>query len=614
MSLDSEQRRKLEALGNARVIRLVEEAIALCKPDRVSVVSDSPEDLASVRAKAIAFGEETPLRIPGHTIHFDSALDQARDKAHTALLLSEPVDFGFETEIMERAPAIEEITAIFDGAMKGHEMFVRFFCLGPTESPFALRALQITDSAYVAHSEDLLYRQGYEEFRRQGASEDFFYFLHSSGELENAVTKDVSKRRVYVDIEHGQVLSVNTQYAGNTVGLKKLAFRLAIRRAHREGWLAEHMFLMGVHGKPGRVTYFAGAFPSACGKTSTAMIPGQTMVGDDLIYLREIDGLPRAVNVESGVFGIIQDVNPEDDPAIYEALTTEGEVIFSNVLVSEQKPYWLGMKQDYPPQGINHQGEWHPGKLDAKGKPVDVSHKNARYTISIATLPNRDPALHEPMGVVLPAIIYGGRDSDTSVPIVQASSWAHGVLLGATVESETTAAALGKEGVRVHNPFANLDFMSVPLAEYTAAHFSFAQRLKQVPEVFGTNYFLKSEDGRFLNHKLDKKVWILWAEARVNGEVDAIQTPVGWIPRYEDLASLFKSALDKEYSREAYREQFRVRIEKYIEKMERMKAAFSKIAMPEAFTAELEAQAQRLYAARTQWACSSVDPERFDAE
>lgn len=195
----------------------------------------------------------------------------------------------------------------------------------------------------------------------QGSS-DFFYFLHSAGELNEGKTVNIDKRRIYIDLTENRVYTVNNQYAGNSVGLKKLAFRLAIQKANREDWLAEHMFLMGVHGKPGRVTYFAGAFPSACGKTSTAMLPGQTIVGDDIAYLRNINGRLKAVNVEKGIFGIIQDVNPSDDPLIYEALTTPREVIFSNVLVHDGKPYWLGMGQEVPDSGINYSGEWYKGK------------------------------------------------------------------------------------------------------------------------------------------------------------------------------------------------------------------------------------------------------------
>lgn len=582
---------KLTKLNNKRVLDIVNHYVALCEPDCVTVIDDSDEDAALLRTRALEGGEEHVLSMKGHTYHFDGVQDQARDKAHTKLLVSKSVDFGFETAQLDRDTGLAEMKELLRGIMRGKEMFVRFCCLGPVNSPFSILALQITDSAYVAHSEDLLYRRGYEAFRTAKDPDDFFVFIHSAGELVDGVTKNIDKRRIYVDLEGNRVFSINNQYAGNSVGLKKLAFRLAIQRAHREGWLAEHMFLMGVHGNHGRVTYFSGAYPSACGKTSTAMIPGQSIVGDDIIYARRFGGELRAVNVERGIFGIIENVNAGDDPEIFNVLTHEGECIFSNVLISDDGvPYWTGSDVEPPAAGGKHfTGRWTPAMKD-----VPVSHKNARYTIGLESLANRDPALHDPMGVRLEAMIYGGRDSDTSVPVLEAKSWAHGVLLGACIESETTAATLGQEGVRKHNPYANLDFMTLPLSRYVDDHLKLEEQLEKTPKVFVTNYFLRDVNGRFLNHKLDKKVWILWAEARVHGEVEAIETPVGNIPKYEDLVPLFKSALGRDYARSDYEAQFAIRVDKYRAKWNRMKDIFSKLEMPAKFVDELNAQIERL--------------------
>ena len=196
--------------------------------------------------------------------------------------------------------------------MIGKTMIVRFIALGPADSVFTILGLQCTDSWYVAHSESLLYRSGYEQFVKAGPKSDFLRVLHSAGKLNSdMVSVDYNKKRIYIDHMDNTIYSVNTQYAGNSVGFKKLAFRLAIRKASSEGWLAEHMLLMGVFGPGGRKTYFAGAFPSACGKTSTAMLPGESILGDDIAYIRDIDSAARAVNVESGIFGIIQDVKPK---------------------------------------------------------------------------------------------------------------------------------------------------------------------------------------------------------------------------------------------------------------------------------------------------------------
>ncbi|NLC54079.1 MAG: phosphoenolpyruvate carboxykinase (GTP) [Firmicutes bacterium] len=608
--MDNISRAKLEALNNPKVMAYVEEAIKLCRPAKVTVITDSEEDNNYVRELALKNKEEAPLKLKGHTVHFDSPLDQARDKANTKYLLSKEVDWGLNINYILKDEGLPEIRSFLDGIMEGKEMLISFFSLGPTNSPFSLRAMQITDSAYVTHSEKILYRSGYEEFKRLEGSDDFFYFLHSAGRLVNNVTADIDKRRIYIDLEENRVYTVNNQYAGNSVGLKKLAFRLAIQKAQREDWLAEHMFLMGVRGKPGRTTYFTGAFPSACGKTSTAMLPGQTIVGDDIAYLRKIDGQMRAVNVEKGIFGIIQDVNPDDDPLIYDALTTPREVIFSNVLVSDDTPYWLGMGQEPPAKGINFSGEWYKGKTDEKGKEIPFASKNARYTIAINELDNADPNLNEPLGVPVKGIVYGGRDSYTTVPIAESLTWEHGVFLGATVESETTAATIGKEGVRTHDPMANKDFISVPLATYLENHIKFAAGLNEVPTIFATNYFLKNKEGKYLNGKLDKLVWIIWAEGRVNGDYEAIETPIGRIPKYEDLKALFKEHLDYDYTEEEYNEQFSIRITKYLEKMDRMTEAFSHIKLPEAFAAEMEAQIKRLEAAKATYG-DVATPDQF---
>ncbi|MFA6697466.1 MAG: phosphoenolpyruvate carboxykinase (GTP) [Caldicoprobacterales bacterium] len=602
--------KKLEQLNNKKVMEYLQDAIDLCKPAKVTVITDSEEDINYVKELALKNGEESKLRMEGHTVHFDGINDQGRDKANTRYLVKEKVNWGIKVNDMLQPDGVAEVREIMDGIMEGKEMLVSFFSLGPTNSPFSQRAMQITDSAYVTHSEQILYRTGYEEFKRLNGSDDFFLFLHSAGELENGTTKNIDKRRIFIDLVENRVYTVNNQYAGNSVGLKKLAFRLAIQKANNEDWLAEHMFLMGVQGKPGRKTYFAGAFPSACGKTSTAMLPGQTIVGDDIAYLKNIDGKLKAVNVEKGIFGIIQDVNPEDDPLIYEALTTPREVIFSNVLVNDDKPYWLGMGQEVPDKGRNFSGEWYKGKKDANGKEIDYAHKNARYTIAINELANADDKVNDPNGVEVQAIVYGGRDSDTTVPVAESLSWSHGVFVGATIESETTAAILGKEGVRNHDPMANLDFLVVPLGKYVENHLKFGNNLDKAPTVYSTNYFLKGENGKYLNGKLDKKVWILWAEGRVNGEYDAIETPIGRIPKYEDLKELFKANLDYDYTVDEYNEQFSVRVGKYLEKMDRMSKIFSSVEMPESFLKELNDQVARLKATQAEHG-DVVKPEVF---
>ena len=589
--MDRENLDKLKALNNPHVEEQVERFLSLCKPAKATVVTDADEDVAYVRKLAITNKEEHPLEMEGHTIHWDGYPDQARDKGNTKVLVTPDMQMSKGINTILRKEGLDEVLGFMDGAMKGKECIIRFFSLGPTNSRFTLCALQFTDSAYVAHSEDILYRKGYEQFKKLKGSGEFFTFIHSAGRLdERKTTVDIDKRRIYIDLLDNKVYTVNNQYAGNSLGLKKLALRLAVYKANNEDWLTEHMLIMGV--KPedkNRVTYFTGAYPSACGKTSTAMIPGQSIVGDDIAYLRmDAEGNCRAVNIEQGVFGIITDVNPVDDPFIYKTLTTPREMIFSNILVKDGKPYWLNMgipADEYPTDGLNHIGEWKKGMKDAKGNEVGVAHKNARYTIRINELENADPNYNDPEGLVIDGVLYGGRDSDTNVPVSQSLSWEHGVYMGAIIESETTAATIGQAGVRKSSPMAIMDFMVVPFGRYLKNHIEFGNKLSRTPKVFSTNYFLKHE-GKYTNEKVDKKVWLLWAEGRVHGEYDAIKTPIGYIPKYADLKALFKQVFNREYTEEAYVQQFSIRVKKHLEKLARMEALYmDEDGIPKAFWA-----------------------------
>ena len=574
--LSAEHYERLGALKNAKMHSFVADAVELANPESVYVCTDSADDTAHIRELALKTGEEIPLDIGGHTCHFDGYNDQARDKTQTKYLLEAGSQLGESLNSIDKAAGVEEVRSFLKNSMAGREMLVCFLCLGPADSGFSMPCIQITDSPYVAHSESILYRPGYEQFKRIAGSPDFFRFIHSEGELENCVSKNVDKRRIYIDLDDDIVYSVNTQYGGNTIGLKKLALRLAINKASKQGWLAEHMFAMGVHGPDGRVTHFTSAFPSACGKTSTSMLPGQTIVGDDIAYLRKKDGRVRAVNVEKGVFGIIRDVNPKDDPIIYQALTSPIEVIFSNVLIDDQhRPCWLDMGRELPKEGVNHSGRWFEGKNDHNGNEITASHRNARYCLSIPDLANCDSMLDNPNGVPVGAIVYGGRDSDTWVPVEQAHNWKEGsILKGASLESETTAATLGKEGVRTFNLMSNFDFLSTPLGRYIQNNLDFANGLDSPPLIFSVNYFLRGKNGEYLNGIADKLVWILWAELRVSGDVDAIETPTGLIPKYEDLAKLFNDKLGVLFTEDDYVRQFTIRVPENLAKLDRVEGIY----------------------------------------
>ncbi len=566
--------KKLTALNNKKLYDFIGYFVTHCDPDTVYMCDDSKEDENYVREMALTKKEEKKLAKKGQTIHYDGYGDQGRDVKNTKFLLPKEkmgtMKFAVGVEYEE---GMRDILEISKGIMKGKDAVVKLFCEGPTFSEFSRPCVQITDSFYVCHSEQILYRPAYEHFMKMTNKDDFYRFIHSAGKLdERGCTINLDKRRIIMDNENLIVYSLNNQYAGNSIGLKKHAMRLAIKESGEKGWLCEHMFVMSCQNKKKkRVTYFCGAYPSACGKTATAMLPGETIVGDDIAYFRNINGEFRAVNVEQGIFGIIKDVNDKDDPVIYKTLNDEKEMIFSNVLTGpDNNPYWQGMGIPTPKEGENHSGKWTEGKKDSAGKVIDLAHSNSRYTIRLDYLDNIDPAYQDKNGVLVGGIIYGGRDSNICVPVEESYSWEDGILMKAcTLESETTSATLVKEGVLTPNPMANIEFVSYPLGQYVINNLNFPKNLKKIPPVYAVNYFLRDADGQFCTGKLAKKVWIHWADERIHGEVDALPTPTGLIPKYEDLKVLFKEFFNEDYKLADYEYQFQFRCSQWIAKLER---------------------------------------------
>jgi phosphoenolpyruvate carboxykinase (GTP) len=570
--LSAEHYDRLIAINNPRTHDFVADAIQLCNPASVLVCTDDPRDIAYIRQSAITSGEERPLKTKGHTCHFDGYYDQGRDREVTKYLVPKTASLSKALNQIEREQGLAEVRGLLKDSMKDRTMILRFLSLGPRGSVFSIMCVQATDSWYVAHSEDLLYRSAYEQFCKIGRDDNAFCFLHSAGKMnEDMVSVDVQNKRVYMDYTKETIYSVNTQYGGNTMGLKKLALRLAIRQADREGWLAEHMFISDVNGPGGRKTYLAGAFPSGCGKTSTAMLPGESIMGDDIAYFRKIDGEFRAVNAEAGIFGIIQNVTAENDPTIWKVLNEPGEVIFTNMLIKDGRPYWMGMGIDTPKEGVNFSGKWFEGKKDANGREIPLAHKNARYTVALKALVNCDPELDNPQGVVLGGVMYGGRDAKAYVPVQQSFDWVHGIIsYGVSLETETTFAIIGKEGVPEINLMSIQDFLAIPLGKYIQNNIEFAAGLARPPLVFGVNYFLRDKEGRFVNGVRDKHVWAKWMELRVHGDVDAIPCPTGLIPCYEDIVKLFDEVLRKKYTKEDYIKQFTIRVPENLAKVERV--------------------------------------------
>ena len=433
------------------------------------------------------------------------------------------------------------------------------------------------------HSANLLYRNVYDRFdqevQRAGV---FFTNVHSEGPNR---PEDLPFARVFMDRSWLTTFAMFCTYAGNTLLLKKGNHRFAVDLAtyfRKEQELSEHMFISGLTGPGGRRTFFAGAAPSGCGKTTTAMT-GTDFVGDDLaqIWIAQ-DGTLRAINPECGIFGIVRDVNRESDPYLMTCLREEcTEVIWSNVLIDVHgTPHWVGNLEPYPERGVNFQGEWWEGKTDEHGQAIPLSHPNARCTIHNTAIGNYNEAVAEdPKGVHIQVVTYSGRDSDTMPPVWVAKNPDHGVVIGASILSAATATEVGAKGIR-RQPWANEPFIAGPLADYMEAQFRFfnSDRLESKPIMAGLNYFLthKARGGQgngLLGEKRDVKVWLGWLERSVHGDVEAIETPIGLIPRYEDLKELF-AGINKEYPRELYDKQFAFYVDNILARIDLQEAAY----------------------------------------
>jgi phosphoenolpyruvate carboxykinase (GTP) len=567
-ALDDENRKKLGKIRNAEVRMKIANAIALCGPEKVFIVGTSAEDVARCREMSLAWGEEKPLAMKGHTIHFDLPEDQGRMVDQTFYIVNEDEEASSLAKKMMRAEALAYIRETMTGIMKGMTLFVGFFNRGPVGAQAAIPGLMISSSAYVLHSGNILYRNIHDRFdaevKRAGV---FFTNLHSQGTNRS---EDIPKARIFMDRSWLTTFSMYCTYAGNTLMLKKGNHRFAVDLStyyRVEEELSEHMFITGLTGPGGRKTFFAGAAPSGCGKTTTAMV-GSDYIGDDLAQMWIAkDGTLRAVNPETGIFGIVEDLNKEGDPYLYKCLREEGtEVIWSNVLVDGNNiPHWTGNGETPPQKGVNFQGEWFPGKTDKNGKPVPVSNPNARITLSNDAIRNHNGVIgNDPKGVPIKVITYSGRDSDTMPPVWVAKSPDHGVVIGASILSAATATEVGAKGVN-RQPWANSPFIPCPLGDYMEAQFRFFNSKKFSregrPLIAGLNYFLLDcERGgdlkKLLGEKRDVKAWLSWLERRAHGDVGAIETPIGYIPKYEDLAGLFKDMIGKSYTKDLYTKQF----------------------------------------------------------
>lgn len=585
--LDDENQAKLSKIKNEEALLKIANAIAMCNPDSVFIHTGSKADSEFVKKYSLEKGEEKKLAMDNHTIHFDLPQEQARLIAQTFYIVNPDEDISVLAKKILRDEALEYVKSNMPDIMKGKIMMVGFFSRGPIGAKAAIPAIEISSSTYVLHSGDLLYRHVYNEFDAEVERAGVFYTnVHSEGQNR---PEDIPNARIFMDRSWLTTFSTHCTYAGNTLLLKKGNHRFTVDydTYYRFGEeLSEHMFITGMTGPNGRKTYIAGAAPSGCGKTTTAMV-GSDFIGDDLaqIWIAD-DGTVRSINPEKGLFGIVKDVTWEGDPYLMKCLREPGaEVIWSNVLIKDGVPYWEGSNEDVPSEGVNFQGEWHEGKTDAKGNPIPISHPNSRCTLANNNIANyNEEAAEDPAGVPTKVITYSGRDSDTMPPVWVAKTPDEGVVIGASVVSAATATEIGASGVR-RQPWANAPFIPGALGDYMKAQFEFFNSSKLSEEgrpiMAGLNYFLTHEarggsGSGLLGEKRDVKVWLSWLERRAHGDVDAIETPIGYLPKYEDLKALFTELINKEYPKELYDMHFSLYIDKLIGRIDMQKEAFSK--------------------------------------
>jgi len=585
--MDSVQLDRIQKIQNPDILKRLANAIVICNPDTVFINTGSREDQQFIRNLALETGEESPLTMENHTIHFDLPGEQGRIVDRTFYIANPEDHISSLANRMNRENALEDIQSNMTGIMKGMTMMVGFYMRGPVGSPVSNPALEITSSAYVSHSAELLYRNAYTDFDKEvTALGHFFTNVHSQG-LNRP--EDLPNARVFMDRQYQTTYSFKCTYAGNTLLLKKGNHRFAVDKAvykNRGEELSEHMFITGIRGGEDRITWFAGAAPSGCGKTTTAMA-GNLFVGDDLAQMWvAADGSIRSVNPEAGIFGIVEDVNQKGDPLLMKVLRQPGyEVIWSNVLIDENKiPHWVGNDEPHPRTGFNFQGEWHAGMKDDKATPVPMSHPNSRCTLRSTCLENYSEEAENPEGVLTRVFTYSGRDADTMPPVWVAPDSDHGVVIGACIVSAATATEVGAAGVK-RAPWANAPFIPGALGDYMEAQFQFFGnkkiRKEHQPVMAGLNYFLteKSRGGesdRLLGEKKDVKVWLAWLERYAHNEAGCIKTPIGNLPLYQDLARLFEKIIDKEYPKALYDRQFSLYVDNIVKRIVLQETAYAK--------------------------------------
>ena len=537
---------------NPNVLKWIEEMTALTKPDKVVWIDGSKEQLDQLTEEALSTGEMVRLneqKFPGCLYHRTKPNDVARVEDRTFICSKTKENAGPTNNWMDPQEMYAMLTPMYDGVMKGRTMYVIPYSMGPIGSPIAKVGVEITDSIYVVLNMNIMTRMGEQAFKNlPDDSNDFVRGLHSKADV------DPEKRYIVHFPEDNTIWSINSAYGGNVLlGKKCFALRIASYQGWKEGWMAEHMLILGVKKPDGDIKYITAAFPSACGKTNLAMlIPPKAYkdagyevftVGDDIAWMKQgPDGRLYAINPENGFFGVAPGTNEKSNFNALEC--TKKNAIFTNVAINldEMTPWWEGLDKN-PPENAE---EWKGAKVNGKeftavmgadGKPQKLAHPNSRFTAPAVNCPCLSSEFNNPQGVPVTAMIFGGRRASTTPLVYQSFDWAHGTYMGSAVSSETTAAATGAVGVLRHDPMAMKPFIGYNVGDYWNHWLEMGEKLgDKAPKIFNVNWFRQDENGNFMWPGFGDNMRVLdWIIKRCEGKVDAVETPIGYLPKVGDI-------------------------------------------------------------------------------
>ena len=532
--------------NNKKILSWVEEMAKMTCPDNIVWIDGSEDQADALRAEACSTGEMIKLNedlLPGCYLHRTAVNDVARVEGRTFICTSKKEDAGNINNWMDPAECYAKLTKLYTGSMKGRTMYVIPYSMGVVGSEFAKYGIELTDSIYVVLNMLIMTRVGTSVLEALGDDGDFIKGLHAKADL------DEENRYICHFPEDNTIWSVNSGYGGNVLlGKKCFALRIASYLGRKEGWMAEHMLILGIENPEGDIKYITAAFPSACGKTNLAMlIPPEIYrnkgykvwcVGDDIAWLRiGSDGRLWAVNPENGFFGVAPGTNEKSNPNAL--ATTKKDTIFTNVVhdLDNNTVWWEGLNDNPPANAIDWKGnKWDFRKYDKKDKSTCGAHPNSRFTAKAQNCPCLSSEFESKTGVPVTAIIFGGRRAKTAPLVYQSTSWQNGTFVGSIMASETTAAAAGAVGVVRRDPMAMRPFTGYDMGDYFAHWLEMGKKIPNPPKIFHVNWFRTDEDGHFIWPGFGENMRVLmWILARCEGKVDAVETPIGYVPDYKDI-------------------------------------------------------------------------------